>query len=185
MARIKNKEMWQEVVVAEKIHPWYLVSNHGNIISRLTSKDKQMKLDYHNGRTSYKLYFPIDFFVGTSHDGYDYAIHGKNKDKVRKNVYIHQLVMHTFKPLELFPPDELKDCWHMIPNPAKNWIKNTITINHIDHNPFNNHISNLEYVTQMQNSRKAIEFYGGKFANKNTNENLNNSIHTLESFIYG
>lgn len=182
MAKKSNKEIWKEVVVAEKIHPWYLVSNYGSVISNLSGK--LIKLDYHNGRGVSKLYFPLNFFIGTSHDGYNYATEGRNK--LRKNVYVHQLVMFAFKPIEKFPPEELKDCWHHIPEPAKIWIKNTITINHIDHNPLNNHVSNLEYVTQMQNSRKAVEFYGGNLNNKTVhNNNLNEQIHTLEHLIYG
>ena len=182
MAKKSNKEIWKEVVVAEKIHPWYLVSNYGNVISNLSNK--QLKLDYSNGRSVCKLCFPLDFFIGTSHDGYNYAVESKNT--IRKNIFVHKLVMHAFKPIEKFPPEELKDCWHHIPEPAKIWIKNTITINHIDHNPLNNHVSNLEYVTQMQNSRKAVEFYGGDFKNKAVHDNnLNEQINTLEEFFYG
>ena len=65
-----------------------------------------------------------------------------------------------------YPPDRLKDCWNDIPEDAKTWIKQTVTINHKDHNPSNNRLDNLEYVTQRENARAAVKHYGGNVANK-------------------
>ncbi len=65
-----------------------------------------------------------------------------------------------------YPPDRLKDCWNDIPEDAKTWIKQTVTINHIDHDPSNNHVDNLEYTTQRENSRAATKHYGGNMSNK-------------------
>lgn len=55
---------------------------------------------------------------------------------VRKSMQMHVLVMNTFIGL---PPEE-----------------DNIVINHIDHNKRNNKLLNLEYVTQLENSLKAI-----------------------------
>ena len=51
------------------------------------------------------------------------------KDGKRKQKYIHRLVAQAF-----------------IPNP-----ENKPEVNHIDHNPQNNHVDNLEWVTKNEN----------------------------------
>ena len=45
-------------------------------------------------------------------------------------------------------------------------VKETVYINHIDHDPSNNRVDNLEYVTPRENSRAAVKHYGGNTANK-------------------
>ena len=45
-------------------------------------------------------------------------------------------------------------------------LKNLFIINHIDHDPSNNHVDNLEYVTPRENSLAALKHYGGLMANK-------------------
>lgn len=81
------------------------------------------------------------------------------------NRYVHQLVMSAFRPIDLYPPIPKED-WDNCPESAKKWIRETYLINHIDHNPHNNRIDNLEYVTPRENSRKGVEFYGGNVVNK-------------------
>ena len=57
---------------------------------------------------------------------------------------VHELVMEAFRPMDEYPPDRLKDCWDDIPEDAKTWIKETVYINHIDHDPSNNRVDNLD-----------------------------------------
>ena len=84
--------------------------------------------------------------------------------------------MGAFRPMDEYPPERLKDCWDDIPEDAKKWIKQTVVINHIDHDPSNNRVDNLEYVTQRENSRAAVKHYGGNVANKGKQRNDNEFI---------
>jgi hypothetical protein len=176
------KEEWRTIVVDDKEHPWYSVSNFGRVRSHLQIKGlpgggssaacnlsyhkekKPSKMKNRDGSIScmkVKLRFPIDFF-----EDYQYHKDRKISTNVNKKCSVHKLVMEAFRPMDKYPPDRLKDCWNDIPESAKTWIKQTVLINHIDHDPSNNHVDNLEYVTPRENSRAATKHYGGNTANK-------------------
>lgn len=63
-----------------------------------------------------------------------YVVTSLWKNNKSKNVYVHRLVMETFSP------DNKKE-----------------TVNHIDGDKTNNHISNLEWATYKENNRHAME----------------------------
>jgi hypothetical protein len=96
---------------------------------------------------------------------YNYASRGSKYG--RKNLSAHQLVMSAFKPIDEHPPESLKNVWKDLPEEAKEWVRQTAVINHINHNPSDNRLENLEYVTPRENSRAATIHYGGNTANKN------------------
>ena len=175
------KEEWRTVVIDGKEHPWYSISNLGNIRSHLQKKGCGAlggfytihNLSQHKdikwrackdrkgsvGSLRANLQFPEDFFE-------DYQYRKNGSTSINRTCSAHELVMAAFRPMDEYPPDRLKDCWNDIPEDAKTWIKQTVTINHIDHDPTNNHVDNLEYVTQRENSRAAVKHYGGNVSNK-------------------
>lgn len=67
---------------------------------------------------------------------------------------VHQLVMWAFKPIDEYPPEELKDNWNQVPEEWRQWVRDTVWIDHIDDNPFNNHVDNLRYVKPKDNNRQ-------------------------------
>ena len=179
------KEEWRNVVINGKENPWYSVSNLGNVRSHLQNislgprgfdrrynpnlyKDltptERKTPDGSLSKLTLKFQCPPDFF-----EDYQYY---KNRDtdrNVSKNCSVHELVMGAFRPMDDYPPNKLKDCWNDIPEDAKTWIKQTVIINHIDHDPSNNCVDNLEYVTPRENTLAAVKHYGGNVANKGKN----------------
>lgn len=123
---------WKEI----KDYDNYLISDEGRVFSRATGKLKKCNV---------------------REDGY--VVSGLWKNNKGNNVYIHRLVMETFKP------ENRKE-----------------TVNHIDGVKTNNFINNLEWSTYSENNHHAIE------TGLNTNEmkqNNKNSIAILQCDLNG
>ena len=74
---------------------------------------------------------------------------------VRVYMPMHKLVIWHFNYLD-DNPEQIgitTDEWWDMPERAKVIIRQSLEINHIDHDPTNNKLSNLEYVTKVENSQ--------------------------------
>ena len=74
---------------------------------------------------------------------------------VRVNMSIHKLVMWHFNYLD-DNPEQIGITtgeWESMPERAKAIIRQSLEINHMDHNVTNNRLDNLEYVTKMENAQ--------------------------------
>ena len=119
--------------------------------------------------TRVSIRFPWNFFKDINMYGseYQYPIQGHetgmNGKCCQRTMAIHKLVANTHMPVDNFPPERIAGVYADLPEEVKQWIRETVIINHIDHDPTNNDISNLEYVTPRENCHKAVEQYGGHF----------------------
>jgi hypothetical protein len=106
---------------------------------------------HNRGYSKYNFTIPGDLFKD-----YDYAEANTGCSTCKLSVNAHRLVMETFKPIDKYPPIPKKD-WKRTPASAKQFIRDTAFVDHIDSNRTNNHISNLRWVTPKENefNRKA------------------------------
>lgn len=72
-------------------------------------------------------------------------------------IALHKVLMDLFKPIE----DNLPDIWDGIKFTKEQLgeLRDLYLINHIDHNPFNNNLDNLERVSLIRNFEAAREYY--------------------------
>ena len=135
--------------------PDYYVSADGRFAS--TKRGIQI-LDYtrkrNNQTKNYKkpLAFNASLPQGFFND-YDYTTNTSSKN-LNVNIRYHRGVIETWKPIDKYPPDRLKDCWKDIPEEAKQWIRESAYVDHIDDDTSNNHIDNLRWCTPKQNSKQ-------------------------------
>ena len=118
-------------------------------------------------RVSFRL--PHDFFLDINMYGseYQYPIQGtqgqNNGNCCQRTMAVHKLVANTHMSVDEFPPKRISKSYPYLPEDVKQWIRETVIINHIDHDVSNNCVDNLEYVTMRQNTHAAIKQYGGHF----------------------
>ena len=150
------------IVIFGKTCDQYYITDSGTVYNK---KGYIMKACISTGgkreHLKINLTFPKNMFK------YSYSSRRCGDNTVRFDRYVHQLVMETYRPIYQYPPNRLKHIWNSIPEEAKKWIAETVTIDHKDGDPKNNHVDNLEYVTQKENSHRAVKFYNGNCANKN------------------
>ena len=65
---------------------------------------------------------------------------------------LHRAVMDVWRPIDKYPPDCLADDWDDAPESFKQWVRETVVIDHIDDDTMNCDVSNLRYTTPRGNS---------------------------------
>ena len=154
--------------------PDYYISECAKILSTKRTKNGSPKImDYKrkqrvdhpnrlsgNKKTYYKRPMAVNLSVEVSKGlfpEYNYVMSTNGQGQVstkhaKVNVRYHRAVMESWRPMDEFPPDKLKDCWKDIPEEAKQWIRDSAYVDHIDGDTSNNHVSNLRWCTPLENS---------------------------------
>lgn len=107
----------------------YLVSDKGRV------KKKELTRTVKDSHGGYMVRHDKERFMTATDNGHGYMIISVRKSGKRKNFYLHRLVAEAFIPAE----------------PGKKYV------NHIDYDPKNNVVSNLEWCTQKENIHHSLE----------------------------
>ena len=146
---------WKPITRYGKVIPDYYVSKEGQILSTRTSKPKILNPKYTANSVGEKYIhprhigarIPKDFF-----DDYTYTSAAcTNKNTASINIKIHRAVMEVWKPIDENPPIPMQD-WIDTPESAKQFIRESANIDHIDADISNNHVDNLRWCTPKQNN---------------------------------
>ena len=152
---IEENPDWKPLTRYGVIIPGYYVSNDGQIYSALTNKFRAIRYKYSKRGRLDECNFTVVINPELSED-FDH-VRTKGGGKSVMNITVHKAVMEAWKPVDEYPPESLKGVWSTLPEEAKQWVRDTVVIDHIDADPSNNTLDNLRYVTPKENNaqRKA------------------------------
>lgn len=150
MINIFGEEEFKQIVRFGVEIPNYFISKDGRIYSQRSNIIRKPTIRERNGRVDHvRISIPIP--EGLLSNGYDYRKYGSGKNVYELPTTVHRAVMETWRPIDEYPPDRLKDDWDNAPESFKQWVRETALIDHIDDDPTNNHVDNLRWVTPREN----------------------------------
>ena len=112
-----------------------------------------------------------------SDDRYEYH-YNKTAKAPQITIDLHKAVMDTWRPIDEYPPDQLKETWNDVPEVWRQWVRDTVIIDHIDGDTWNSNVENLRYCTPRENNSfvKDQKYFGNtRKRDKLTGEYLNNT----------
>ena len=152
--------------------PNYFISKDGRVLSTRTSKPKILNPTYETLEHGYKVPHKIGLRVSRTDtpelfEEYNYNTSQQNIVNDPDSKYYHKLtkdpnlttitikyhraVMEVWKPIDEYPPIPKED-WDKCPESAKQFIRDSAVIDHIDNNTRNNHVDNLKWTTNKDNN---------------------------------
>ena len=170
MINIFGEEEFKQIIRFGIKIPNYSISKDGRVYSHKRNLIKKPTIRKRKGKvTDVSTSIPIP--EGLVPNGYDYRKFGAGKNVYELPTTIHRAVMETWRPIDEYPPDRLKDDWDNAPESFKQWVRETAYIDHIDDDPTNNNLDNLRWVTPRENANWVKRKYDIERDEKMKNEN--------------
>ena len=147
---VQDGEVWTTLVFREKKVHQYKVSSFGRLINVKTGKElggkvKHIRRNY-NGN-AWNITVPKNLY-----EDYEYRSVKSTSKVCCLEVAKSRAVYLSFYPIDEYPPARLRDDWLDMPESAKQWVRETVVIDHIDDDPTNNRLDNLRAVTIRENA---------------------------------
>lgn len=153
-----------------KVVPAYFVSKACEIYSTKSRRFLKIQTDQKDKYEKISLQLPIDLFPED-----DFNYHQDNDSSNRVSFDAHRIVKEAWHPIDLHPPARLANEWNQVITPDMvgqpripqnwiQWVRETAAIDHVDGNPKNNHLYNLEYVTPKENNKYRKEHESSKIS---------------------
>ena len=140
MINIFGEEEFKQIIRFGKKIPNYSISKDGRVYSHKRNLIKKPTIRKRNGKVtdvSTSIPIPQELFDGI----YNYRKYGAGLNVYELPLPIHRGVMETWRPIDEYPPDRLKDDWDNAPESFKQWVRETAYIDHIDDDPTNNNLA--------------------------------------------
>ena len=153
MITLFGDEEFKPVIRFGKVLPDYYVSKDGRVWSEKTNKFMNPFAQYYKKYNGEKKLSKINFAFTIPDDLYEDYKHRKTTTAVnvcKIDLSAHRVVAETWMPIDEYPPIPKED-WNKCPESAKQFMRDSAIIDHIDNNPRNNDISNLQWVTPKEN----------------------------------
>ena len=78
-----------------------------------------------------------------------------------RTIASHRLGMETWKPIDQYPPEQLKDDWDKAPESFKQWVRDTAWVDHLGDKETENHVDKMAWVTPRDNCKYVKEARAG------------------------
>ena len=78
-----------------------------------------------------------------------------------RTIATHRLGMETWKPIDEYPPEQLKDDWDKAPESFKQWVRETAWVDHLGDKETENHVDKMKWVTPRGNNYLVKESLAG------------------------
>lgn len=142
---MSTQETWVPLKRFGKVIPDYMISDQGRV--RKVSTNEILK-PYTTGQPD-KGWAAL--CVGITIPRTDFFGEEYNYSSRKITVRIHKLVMESFRPIDEYPPIPKSD-WEAAPESARQFIRESVLVDHINNDPLDNRLENLRWISALQNS---------------------------------
>jgi len=161
MKNIFDEEEFKPLMRFQKVVPGYFVTKDGRVFSLKSNKFLRPRKKYTANHHSEKRLKELAFNVSAPKElitEYNFSDKsGRLNNSIELYISNHRATAEAWMSIDDFPPPQLKECWDVLPEEAKQWVRDTAIVDHKDDDPSNNHVDNLQWVIPKDNNpyRKA------------------------------